>query len=160
MYMTGGVTSTVRPKSWALWDNSWHPSQDPHIRCGRLQRDNCQHVMQSFENTSPPAHTFQGLDPLFILAFELLQFLSGFLLVRFLSTHLGHSGLAKLVLRLTDHEELGIWIIDELRFKGNPAEIGKFFLNTVMVVSYKRADLEEHIRGEVQSTHCSGYSGG
>jgi hypothetical protein len=66
----------------------------------------------------------ESLDTMFILLFHFLQFLPGLLLVGFLVSF-GCRGFAEGILRLADHQELGIRVINELGFQRNPSEISE-----------------------------------
>lgn len=59
---------------------------------------------------------------MFIFLFEFLQLLTGFLLVLLLATF-GCRGFAQGVLRLANHQELGICVLDEFWLKRDPAEV-------------------------------------
>lgn len=66
--------------------------------------------------------TLEGLNAMLIFLFELLQLLAGFLLVLLLASF-GCRGLAQGILCLANHQELGIWVVDELGLKRDPAEV-------------------------------------
>lgn len=88
-----------------------------------------------------------------IFLFEPLQFLAGFLFVLLLATF-GCRGFAQGVLRLADHQELGIGVLDEFWLKRDPTEILE-----LLAYPTDRQNGRSTRVSRNRSTYDSGYSG-
>lgn len=99
--------------------------------------------------------TLQRLDTLFIFLFQVLQFLTRFLLVGLL-VPFGSRGFSQGILRLADHQKLGIGILDKLGLQGNPSKVSELLSHSSQCKN-RRSD---NLPGKcLEITYDSGYSG-
>lgn len=99
--------------------------------------------------------TLQRLDTLFIFLFQVLQFLTRFLLVGLL-VPFGSRGFSQGILRLADHQKLGIGILDELGLQGDPSKVPELLSHS----SQRKNRPSDKVPGKCSEvTYDAGYSG-
>lgn len=103
------------------------PIPDPRIQCGHLDK-------LAGEEEISRRHTFQSIYSVLILQLHLLKFLFWLLLFGLLCIRFRAGCSAEFTLGRSNHEELGVGVVDEFGFQGYPAQVSKFFLDTVVML--------------------------